>query len=100
MVDTPAAFSLVLLLFRSYGDGAAKRNAKINIINKSGIHETPHKIGPNGTIQYDPARPAKNKMTKNNNKGAYEPFRYPGANESEMSNAMINTAKIVIMLLF
>lgn len=69
-------------------------------MNRSGIHDIPHQAGPKGIIQYCEAIPAMNRTKKNIIKGANEPLRYPGANNSEIINAKINAAEIDMTLFF
>ena len=89
------AFSILLNL--PIGGGDEIRNAKINVTNKMGSHATPHITGPNGTIQYLPARAPKNKITKNTARGKYEPLRYPGANSNATIIAIIKAVKSPIL---
>ena len=69
-------------------------------MNRSGIHDIPHQAEPKGIIQYCEAIPAMNRTKKNIIKGANEPLRYPGTNNSEIINAKINAAEIDMTLFF
>ena len=60
----------------------------------------PTRQGQKELSNYCEAIPAMNRTKKNIIKGANEPLRYPGANNSEIINAKINAGEIDMTLFF
>jgi len=88
-------------LLRVCNGGAEKRNANNRTRKKSGIHATPQRSGPYGTIQNLPANPAINNTRKKMINGTMEGrFRYPDENNSEIRSAIMKTARMPIQFSF